>query len=42
MIKEYGVLNSTRKGKGGGSEPRKGAKLEGFSLREYYILICKV
>jgi len=32
-IKEYGGLNSTRKGKGRGQEPRKGAKPEGLSLR---------
>jgi hypothetical protein len=39
MIKEYGGLNSTRKGKGGAKSLGKGAKIEGLSLREYYIII---
>jgi hypothetical protein len=41
MIKEYGGLNSTRKGKGGAKSLGKGAKLEGLSPREYYNIIPK-
>jgi hypothetical protein len=39
MIKEYGGLNSTRKGKGGAMRLGKRAKLEGLTPREYYIII---
>jgi hypothetical protein len=41
MIKEYGGLNSTRKGKGRDTILGKGAKLEGLTLKEHYIIIPK-
>jgi hypothetical protein len=39
MIKEYGGLNSTRKGKGGAKSLGKGAKLKGLLPKEYYNII---
>jgi hypothetical protein len=40
-MKEYGGLNSTRKGKGRDESLEKGVKLEGLSKKEYYNIINK-
>jgi hypothetical protein len=40
-MKEYGGLNSTRKGKGRVESLEKGVKLEGLSQKEYYNIIPK-